>query len=132
MSGALILDSEGPAKAVQRDREVHEWLTAARDAGLPVITSAALDQPGRVTIPDVRRRGHYGAHHRPPARDRREGLTTPACPSRTPDFLTDVALSMAGTTARPPRSAAARRTHASTARAKGPEASTLALPDQAH
>ncbi|MET7856125.1 PIN domain-containing protein [Streptomyces sp. NPDC005318] len=42
MSGALILDSEGLAKAVQRDREVHEWLTAARDADLPVITSAAV------------------------------------------------------------------------------------------
>ncbi|MEV6161288.1 PIN domain-containing protein [Streptomyces sp. NPDC052052] len=42
MSGALILDSDGLAKAVQRDREVHEWLTAARDADLPVITSAAV------------------------------------------------------------------------------------------
>ncbi|MGV2916983.1 PIN domain-containing protein [Streptomyces alfalfae] len=42
MSGALILDSEGLAKAVQRDREVHEWLTAARDADLPVLTSAAV------------------------------------------------------------------------------------------
>ncbi|MFG2879428.1 PIN domain-containing protein [Streptomyces sp. NPDC048337] len=42
MSGALILDSEGLVKAVQRDREVHEWLTAARDADLPVITSAAV------------------------------------------------------------------------------------------
>ncbi|CAL9422347.1 hypothetical protein SUDANB105_01869 [Streptomyces sp. enrichment culture] len=42
MSGALILDSEGLAKAVQRDREVHEWLTAARDADLPVTTSAAV------------------------------------------------------------------------------------------
>ncbi|MEU2715920.1 PIN domain-containing protein [Streptomyces sp. NPDC007205] len=42
MSGALILDTEGLAKAVQRDREVHEWLTAARDADLPVITSAAV------------------------------------------------------------------------------------------
>ncbi|AZM91682.1 MULTISPECIES: DNA-binding protein [Streptomyces] len=42
MSGALILDSEGLAKAVQRDREVHEWLTAARDADLPVITSAPI------------------------------------------------------------------------------------------
>ncbi|WHM36009.1 DNA-binding protein [Streptomyces sp. BPTC-684] len=42
MSGALILDSEGLAKAVQRDREVHEWLTAARDADLPVVTSAAV------------------------------------------------------------------------------------------
>ncbi|MGV9246540.1 PIN domain-containing protein [Streptomyces sp. NPDC003710] len=42
MSGALVLDREGLAKAVQRDREVHEWLTAARDADLPVVTSAAV------------------------------------------------------------------------------------------
>ncbi|WP_280398273.1 PIN domain-containing protein [Nocardia carnea] len=42
MSGALILDSEGLAKAVQRDREVHEWLTAARDADIPVVTSVAV------------------------------------------------------------------------------------------
>ncbi|WP_327658437.1 PIN domain-containing protein [Streptomyces sp. NBC_00483] len=42
MSGALVLDSEGLAKAVQRDREVHEWLTAARNTDLPVITSAAV------------------------------------------------------------------------------------------
>lgn len=42
MSGALVLDSEGVAKAVQRDREIHEWLTAARDADLPLITSAAV------------------------------------------------------------------------------------------
>lgn len=42
MSGALVLDSEGLAKAVQRDREVHEWLTAARAADLPVLTSAAV------------------------------------------------------------------------------------------
>lgn len=42
MSGALVLDSEGLAKAVQRDREVHEWLAAARDADLPVLTSAAV------------------------------------------------------------------------------------------
>ncbi|GAA3197509.1 hypothetical protein GCM10010451_54860 [Streptomyces virens] len=42
MSGALVLDSEGLAKAVQRDREVHEWLSAAREADLPVITSAAV------------------------------------------------------------------------------------------
>ncbi|GLX22965.1 PIN domain-containing protein [Streptomyces lavendulae] len=42
MSGALILDSEGLAKAVQRDREIHEWLAAAHDADLPVITSAAV------------------------------------------------------------------------------------------
>nr|WP_221463146.1 PIN domain-containing protein [Streptomyces olivoverticillatus] len=36
------MDSEGLAKAVKRDREVHEWLTAARDADLPVVTSAAV------------------------------------------------------------------------------------------
>ncbi|GGW18001.1 type II toxin-antitoxin system VapC family toxin [Streptomyces capoamus] len=42
MSGALVLDSEGLAKAVQRDRGIHEWLTAAREADLPVITSAAV------------------------------------------------------------------------------------------
>ncbi|MFE2022132.1 PIN domain-containing protein [Streptomyces sp. NPDC059499] len=42
MSGALILDSEGLAKAVQRDREVHEWLAAAREADLPAVTSAAV------------------------------------------------------------------------------------------
>ena len=42
MSGALVLDSEGLAKAVQRDREIHEWLTAARDADLAVVTSAAV------------------------------------------------------------------------------------------
>nr|WP_203612843.1 PIN domain-containing protein [Streptomyces rochei] len=38
----MVLDREGLAKAVQRDRELHEWLTAARDADLPVITSAAV------------------------------------------------------------------------------------------
>ncbi|MEV7386500.1 PIN domain-containing protein [Streptomyces sp. NPDC091215] len=42
MSGVLVLDSEGLAKTVQRDREIHEWLTAARDADLPVTTSAAV------------------------------------------------------------------------------------------
>ncbi|WP_188188698.1 type II toxin-antitoxin system VapC family toxin [Nonomuraea sp. SYSU D8015] len=42
MSGVLVLDSEGLAKAVHRDREVHEWLAAARDADLPVATSAAV------------------------------------------------------------------------------------------
>lgn len=42
VSGALVLDSEDLAKAVQHDREVHEWLTAARDADLPVITSATV------------------------------------------------------------------------------------------
>ncbi|MFG2666915.1 type II toxin-antitoxin system VapC family toxin [Streptomyces sp. NPDC048387] len=38
----MALDGEGPAKAVQRDQELQEWLTAARDADLPVITSAAV------------------------------------------------------------------------------------------
>ncbi|MER7465702.1 DNA-binding protein [Streptomyces sp. NPDC097981] len=42
MSGALVLDSEGLAKAVQRDAEVHEWLAAARAEDLPVVTSAAV------------------------------------------------------------------------------------------
>ena len=42
MSGALVLDSEGLAKAVERNREVHEWLAAARDADFPVVTSAAV------------------------------------------------------------------------------------------
>jgi predicted nucleic acid-binding protein len=42
VNGALVLDSEGLAKAVQRDREVHEWLTAAREADYRVVTSAAV------------------------------------------------------------------------------------------
>lgn len=42
MSGALVLDCEGLAKAVRRDREVHQWLAAARDADIPVVTSAAV------------------------------------------------------------------------------------------
>ncbi|MEV6262115.1 PIN domain-containing protein [Streptomyces sp. NPDC051784] len=42
MSGALVLDSEGLAKAVQRDREVQEWLSAAREVDWPVVTSAAV------------------------------------------------------------------------------------------
>lgn len=42
MSGVLVLDSEGLAKAVQRDKGVHEWLTAARAEGLLVVTSAAV------------------------------------------------------------------------------------------
>ncbi|MGQ4727363.1 type II toxin-antitoxin system VapC family toxin [Streptomyces sp. Ju416(a)] len=42
MSGALVLDSEGLAQAVQRSREVQEWLEAARDADVPVITSAVV------------------------------------------------------------------------------------------
>lgn len=42
MSGALVLDSEGLAQAVLRGREVQEWLEAAREADLPVITSAVV------------------------------------------------------------------------------------------
>lgn len=42
MSGALVLDSEGLAQAVLRGREAQEWLEAARDADLPVVTSAAV------------------------------------------------------------------------------------------
>ncbi|MFD4433388.1 PIN domain-containing protein [Nocardia sp. NPDC058497] len=42
MSGALVLDCEALAKAVRRDREVQEWLTAARRSDLPVLTSAAV------------------------------------------------------------------------------------------
>ena len=39
--GALVLDSEGLAKAVQRDRDVTGWLALARADDLRVITSAA-------------------------------------------------------------------------------------------
>lgn len=42
MSGALVLDSEGLAQAVLRGREVQEWLEAAREADMPVITSAVV------------------------------------------------------------------------------------------
>lgn len=42
MSGALVLDSDGLAQAVHRNREVQEWLEAARDADIPVITSAVV------------------------------------------------------------------------------------------
>lgn len=42
VSDVLVLDSEGLAKAVQRDRELHKWLMAARDGDLSVITSAAV------------------------------------------------------------------------------------------
>ncbi|TYR65256.1 type II toxin-antitoxin system VapC family toxin [Streptomyces parvus] len=42
MSGALVLDSEGLGQAAQRNREVQEWLEAARDADIPVITSAVV------------------------------------------------------------------------------------------
>ena len=37
----LVLDSEGLAKAVQRDRELTAWLAAARAADERVVTSAA-------------------------------------------------------------------------------------------
>jgi len=39
--GTLVLDSEGLAKAVRRDREVTGWLALARADDLRVITSAA-------------------------------------------------------------------------------------------
>ncbi|MFF1919602.1 type II toxin-antitoxin system VapC family toxin [Streptomyces sp. NPDC058221] len=39
--GTLVLDSEGLAKAVRRDREVTAWLALARADDLRVITSAA-------------------------------------------------------------------------------------------
>ena len=39
--GTLVLDSEGLAKAVQRDREVTGWLSLARADDMRVITSAA-------------------------------------------------------------------------------------------
>jgi predicted nucleic acid-binding protein len=39
--GTLVLDSEGVARAVQRDRTVTAWLALARADDLRVITSAA-------------------------------------------------------------------------------------------
>ncbi|MGH3310799.1 MAG: PIN domain-containing protein [Streptomyces sp.] len=39
--GTLVLDSEGLAKAVQRDRDVTGWLALARADDMRVITSAA-------------------------------------------------------------------------------------------
>ncbi|MEO3854613.1 PIN domain-containing protein [Acrocarpospora sp. B8E8] len=39
--GTLVLDSEGLAKAVQRDRTITAWLALARADDLRVITSAA-------------------------------------------------------------------------------------------
>lgn len=39
--GTLVLDCEGLAKAVQRDRTVTRWLTLARADDMRVITSAA-------------------------------------------------------------------------------------------
>lgn len=41
-TGTLVLDSEGLAKAVQRDQSVTEWLAAARGVDLRVVTSAAI------------------------------------------------------------------------------------------
>lgn len=38
--GSLVLDSEGLARAVLRDREVMEWLALARDEDMRVLTSA--------------------------------------------------------------------------------------------
>jgi predicted nucleic acid-binding protein len=40
-AGTLVLDCEGLAKAVQRDRELTGWLALARADDLRVITSAA-------------------------------------------------------------------------------------------
>jgi predicted nucleic acid-binding protein len=40
-AGTLVLDSEGLAKAVLRDREVTSWLALARADDLRVVTSAA-------------------------------------------------------------------------------------------
>ena len=40
--GTLVLDSEGLAKAVQRDRDVTGWLALARADDMRVITSAAI------------------------------------------------------------------------------------------
>ena len=40
-AGTLVLDSEGLAKAVRRDREVTAWLALARADDMRVITSAA-------------------------------------------------------------------------------------------
>jgi hypothetical protein len=39
--GSLILDSEGLARAVLRDRDVMEWLALARDEDMRVVASAA-------------------------------------------------------------------------------------------
>lgn len=39
--GTLVLDSDGLAKAVRRDRELAEWLVVAREEDMRVITSAA-------------------------------------------------------------------------------------------
>ncbi|MGW6393588.1 PIN domain-containing protein [Streptomyces sp. NPDC055103] len=39
--GTLVLDSEGLAKAVLRDRQVTDWLAVARAEDLRIVTSAA-------------------------------------------------------------------------------------------
>ncbi|MET9541903.1 DNA-binding protein [Streptomyces sp. NPDC006553] len=51
--GTLVLDSEGPAKAVLRDREVTTWLALARADDLRVVTSAAT--PVEVMHPRIDR-----------------------------------------------------------------------------
>jgi hypothetical protein len=51
--GTLVLDSEGLAKAVQRDREVTGWLALARADDMRVITSAATVV--EVVHPDIKR-----------------------------------------------------------------------------
>jgi hypothetical protein len=51
--GTLILDSEGLAKAVRRDREVTAWLALARADDLRVVTSAATLV--EVMHPDLKR-----------------------------------------------------------------------------
>jgi predicted nucleic acid-binding protein len=40
-AGTLVLDSEGLAKAVQRDREILEWIALADADDVRVVTSAA-------------------------------------------------------------------------------------------
>lgn len=52
-SGTLVLDSEGLAKAVLRDRDVTGWLALARADDMRVITSAATLV--EVTHPGIRR-----------------------------------------------------------------------------
>ncbi|WP_030926362.1 DNA-binding protein [Streptomyces sp. NRRL B-24720] len=68
MSGASVLDSEGLAQAVQRGRDVQEWLAAARDADLPVITSAA------VLVEVIHPRINHAALHRTLSRLRVESV----------------------------------------------------------
>ncbi|GAA3713280.1 hypothetical protein GCM10022224_093550 [Nonomuraea antimicrobica] len=81
--GTLVLDSEGLAKAVLRDRTVTAWLALARADDLRVITSAAIlvevvhpprqpAGPGVDVVPPCRRAGHRT--NRPPL-----SCPTPAC-----------------------------------------------------